>query len=50
MLADTSHVRGSRDSVFVEVRYHYANTKTTATTVVPVSFGIRLSGRTLGSP
>jgi hypothetical protein len=41
---------GSGSEVFVEVRYHYANTKTTSTTVVPVSFGIRLSGRTLGSP
>jgi hypothetical protein len=32
-------------AVFAEVRYHYANTKPTSTAVVPVSFGLRLTGR-----
>ncbi|HVZ22209.1 MAG TPA: hypothetical protein VG871_14155 [Vicinamibacterales bacterium] len=32
-------------SAFVEVRYHYARTTPTATTLVPVSFGLRFTGR-----
>jgi hypothetical protein len=36
--------------VFGEVRYHYANTKTSSTTVTPVSFGIRWGGHNLTNP
>jgi hypothetical protein len=32
-------------SAFVEVRYHYARTSPTSTTVVPVSFGLRFTGQ-----
>lgn len=40
----------SGTSIFAEVRYHHANTKPTSTAVVPVSFGMRWSGRrTAGS-
>jgi hypothetical protein len=31
--------------VFAEVRYHFANTKPTSTALVPVSFGMRWTGR-----
>jgi opacity protein-like surface antigen len=40
----------SGSELFAEVRYHYANTKATSTTVVPVSFGFRWGGRTLTTP
>jgi hypothetical protein len=36
---------GDSASAFVEVRYHYARTTPTATTLVPVSFGVRFTGR-----
>jgi hypothetical protein len=32
-------------AVFAEVRYHYANTKTRSTSMVPVTVGIRWSGQ-----
>jgi hypothetical protein len=41
---------GSGAEVFVETRYHYANTKNSATHILPVSFGFRLTGKTLGAP
>jgi hypothetical protein len=31
--------------LFAEVRYHYAHTSPTTTSIVPVSFGIRFSGQ-----
>jgi hypothetical protein len=34
----------SGTAVFAEVRYHYANTKPTSTSVVPVTVGLRWSG------
>jgi hypothetical protein len=35
----------SGTAVFVEARYHIANTKPTSTAIVPVSFGLRWTGR-----
>ncbi len=32
-------------AVFAKVRYHIANTKPTSTAIVPVSFGLRWTGR-----
>jgi hypothetical protein len=38
-------LRDSAAAVFVEIRYHYANTKPVSTAMVPVSVGIRWSGQ-----
>jgi hypothetical protein len=35
---------------FGEVRYHYANTSVTSTTILPISFGIRVTGHALNKP
>jgi hypothetical protein len=35
---------------FGEVRYHYANTAGTFTTMMPISFGLRLAGRAVIAP
>jgi hypothetical protein len=40
----------SGSAFFAELRYHRANTKTTPTAVLPVSFGIRWIGRDLAAP
>jgi hypothetical protein len=39
-----------RSEVFLELRYHDANTKGSSTGVVPVSFGIRWGGGTMKTP
>jgi hypothetical protein len=36
-------------AVFAEVRYHFANTRPTVTTIVPVSFGVRWIGPSTSS-
>lgn len=40
----------SGSEIFVDVRYHRARTKSTPTSVLPVSFGLRWGGRSLNAP
>jgi hypothetical protein len=40
----------SGTAVFAEVRYHYANTKPTSTSIVPVTVGLRWSGGRTSRP